>query len=98
MIIGGLVLQLTQMIISALRIPFGFLGLIETMLPSTVGAVAVLYWLRGGRKIIYLILTIVYVAYYFVYYVGGTLFIYSTFFNSCTHCNIYRGEEKKYHI
>ena len=34
MIIGGLVLQLTQMIISALRIPFGFLGLIETMLPS----------------------------------------------------------------
>jgi hypothetical protein len=79
MIIGGLVLQLTQMIISALRIPFGFLGLIETMLPSTVGAVAVLYWLRGGRKIIYLILTIVYVAYYFVYYVGGTLFIYSIF-------------------
>lgn len=51
MIIGGLVLQLTQMIISALRIPFGFLGLIETMLPSTVGAVAVLYWLRGGRKL-----------------------------------------------
>ena len=79
MIVGGIALGIAQSIIRLLGISFGFLGLIETMLPATVGAVAVLYWLRGGRKILYLILTAVYMAYYFVYYVGGTLFIYSIF-------------------
>ena len=79
MIVGGFALGIAQSIILLLGISFGFLGLIETMLPATVGAVAVLYWLRGGRKILYLVLTAVYMAYYFVYYVGGTLFIYSIF-------------------
>ena len=79
MIAGGFALQIVQKIIHYLSIPFGFLGLIETMLPATIGAVALLYWLRGGRKILYLILTSVYIAYYFVYYIGGTLFIYSIF-------------------
>lgn len=79
MIIGGFVLKVAQTIIKILGISFGFFGLIETMLPATVGAVALLYWLRGGRKIIYLVLATVYMAYYFVYYVGGTLFIYSIF-------------------
>ena len=79
MIVGGFALGIAQSIILLLGISFGFLDLIETMLPATVGAVAVLYWLRGGRKILYLVLTSVYMAYYFVYYVGGTLFIYSIF-------------------
>lgn len=79
MIVGGFALQIVQTIIHYLSIPFGFLGLIETMLPATVGAVALLYWLRGGRRIIYLILATVYMAYYFIYYIGGTLFIYSIF-------------------
>lgn len=79
MIAGGFALQIVQKIIHYLSIPFGFIGLIETMLPATIGAVALLYWLRGGRKILYLILTSVYIAYYFVYYIGGTLFIYSIF-------------------
>ena len=79
LIIGGFVLQLVQTIISFFEIPFGFLSLIETMLPATIGAVALLYWLRGGRKLIYIILTILYIIYYFIYYVGGTLFVYSIF-------------------
>lgn len=79
LIVGGYILQLAQTIISFFGIPFGFLSLIETMLPATVGAVALLYWLRGGRKLVYIIVTVVYIAYYFIYYVGGTLFIYSIF-------------------
>lgn len=79
MIVGGYVLQLIQIVISFLGISLGFLGLIETMLPATVGAVALLYWLRGGRKFIYLLLSFIYLAYYFIYFVGGTLFIYSIF-------------------
>lgn len=79
MIIGGYLVQILQSIIGFFEIRFGFLSLIETMLPATVGAVAVLYWLRGGRKIFYILLCIVYIIYYFIYYIGGTLFIYSIF-------------------
>lgn len=79
MIIGGYVLQLIQIGISFLGISLGFFGLIETMLPATVGAVTLLYWLRGGRKFIYLFLSLIYLSYYFIYFVGGTLFIYSIF-------------------
>lgn len=79
MILGGYVLGVLQSVILRLGIPFGFLNLIDTMLPATVGAVFLLYILRGGRNFFLSILVLLYMAYYFVYYVGGTLFIYSIY-------------------
>ena len=79
MIIGGYLLGGLQIIVSMIGLPFGFIGLIDTMLPATVGAVFVLYYLRGGRNVLLTILVACYMAYYFVYYVGGTLFVYSIF-------------------
>lgn len=79
MIIGGFIISILQGVISYLGIPLGLLGLIETMLPATVGAIAVLYWLRGGRNIFYIVLVAIYMVYYFIYYVGGTLFVYCIF-------------------
>lgn len=79
MIIGGYLLGGFQIIVSMIGLPFGFIGLIDTMLPATVGAVFVLYYLRGGRNVLLTILVGCYMAYYFVYYVGGTLFVYSIF-------------------
>ena len=79
MIIGGYLLGGLQIIVSMIGLPFGFIGLIDTMLPATVGAVFVLYYLRGGRNVLLTILVGCYMAYYFVYYVGGTLFVYSIF-------------------
>lgn len=79
MIIGGYLLGGFQIIVSMIGLPFGFIGLIDTMLPATVGAVFVLYYLRGGRNVLLTILVACYMAYYFVYYVGGTLFVYSIF-------------------
>ena len=79
MILGGFAISIFQEVISYLGIPFGLFGLIETMLPATVGAIAVLYWLRGGRNIFYIVLVAIYMVYYFIYYVGGTLFVYCIF-------------------
>ena len=79
MIIGGYLLGFLQIIINMIGLPFGFLGLIDTMLPATVGAVFLLYFLRGGRNILLTVLVIFYMIYYFIYYVGGTLFVYSIF-------------------
>lgn len=79
MIIGGYLLGGFQIIANMIGLPFGFIGLIDTMLPATVGAVFVLYYLRGGRNVLLTILVAFYMAYYFVYYVGGTLFVYSIF-------------------
>lgn len=79
MIIGGYLLGILQMIISMMGLPFGFIGLIDTMLPATVGAVFLLYYLRGGRNVLFAVLVICYMVYYFIYYVGGTLFVYSIF-------------------
>lgn len=79
MIIGGYLLGGFQIIVSMIGLPFGFIGLIDTMLPATVGAIFVLYYLRGGRNVLLTILVACYMAYYFVYYVGGTLFVYSIF-------------------
>lgn len=79
MMVAGYIIGLGQGVIGLLDIPLGFFGLIETMLPSTVGALMLLYILRGGRNYIVILLTGIYMIYYFVYYVGGTLFIYSIF-------------------
>lgn len=79
MVLGGYALGVLQSLISHLGIPFGFFNLIDTMLPATVGAVFLLYRLRGGRNLMLTILIMFYMAYYFVYYVGGTLFIYSIY-------------------
>lgn len=79
MIFGGFAISFFQEVVSYLGIPFGLFGLIETMLPATVGAIAVLYWLRGGRNIFYIVLVAIYMVYYFIYYVGGTLFVYCIF-------------------
>jgi hypothetical protein len=79
LILGGVAISIFQEVISYLGIPFGLFGLIETMLPATVGAIAVLYWLRGGRNIFYIVLVAIYMVYYFIYYVGGTLFVYCIF-------------------
>lgn len=79
MIIGGYLVGVGQGFIAALGLPLGFLGLIDTMLPATVGALTLLYLLRGGRNFFIIFLTAIYMIYYFIYYVGGTLFIYSIF-------------------
>lgn len=79
MIVGGYLIGAGQGLIAAIGLPFGFLGLIDTMLPATVGALTLLYFLRGGRNFFIIFLTAIYIIYYFVYYVGGTLFIYSIF-------------------
>lgn len=79
MIIGGYLVGVGQGLIAAIGLPLGFLGLIDTMLPATVGALTLLYFLRGGRNFFIIFLTAIYMVYYFIYYVGGTLFIYSIF-------------------
>lgn len=79
MIIGGYLVGVGQGLIADIGLPLGFLGLIDTMLPATVGALTLLYFLRGGRNFFIIFLTAIYMIYYFVYYVGGTLFIYSIF-------------------
>lgn len=79
MIIGGYLVGVGQGLIAAIGLPLGFLGLIDTMLPATVGALTLLYFLRGGKNVVIISLTAIYMIYYFIYYVGGTLFIYSIF-------------------
>ena len=64
MIIGGYLLGGHHKIVSMIGLPFGFIGLIDTMLPATVGAVFVLYYLRGGRNVLLTILVGCYMAYY----------------------------------
>ena len=77
MIVGGYIVGFGQGLIAVIGLPLGFLGLIDTMLPATVGALTLLYFLRGGRNLTIIILAAIYMIYYFIYYVGGTLFIYS---------------------
>lgn len=79
MIIGGYLIGFGQSLIALIGLPLGFLGLIDTMLPATVGALTLLYLLRGGRNFFIIFMTAIYMIYYFIYYVGGTLFIYSIF-------------------
>ena len=79
MIVGGYIIGVGQGFIGMMGIPLGFLGLIDTMLPSTVGALMLLYVLRGGRNVFIILFTGIYMFYYFIYYVGGTLFIHSIF-------------------
>lgn len=75
MILSGLAISVLQ----TAGISIGFLGTLDTMLPSTIGAMMLLYYLRGGRNLILIGFTILYMIYYFIYYVGGTLFIYSIY-------------------
>lgn len=66
-------------VIQMLRLPIGIFGLIDTMLPATVGGLLLLYKLRGGKNMVLIFITIIYMIYYFIYYIGGTLFIYSIY-------------------
>ena len=79
LLIGMILLGFVNSILSSLDLPLGIFSLIETMLPSTVGAITLLYWIRGGRSFILILFSLVYMICYFIYYVGGTLFIYSIF-------------------
>lgn len=73
----GIIVNIAEFFISALGIKMSFFSMIEQMLPASVLCLTTIYLLRGGRSSLFVIFVIIYAAYNFVIYVGGTLFIYS---------------------
>lgn len=76
-IISGFVISGGDFLIGFLGLRVSFLGMISDMMPALVLCVFSIYFLRGGRNIFLIVVVGIYTAYNFVYYVGGTLFIYS---------------------
>lgn len=81
---GLIVSMLAGWILTGISSILGFVGLhisfissISSMLPAVVGALLVIYCLRGGRNFIIILPSIIYLVINFIYSIGGTLFIYT---------------------
>jgi len=76
-IVCGFVIGIASFMLSFIGLRVSFVGMIADMMPALVLCVFSIYFLRGGRNIFLIAIVIIYTAYNFVYYIGGTLFIYS---------------------
>lgn len=76
-IIGGFVISGAGVVMDLIGLKVSFFGMLADMMPALVLCVFSIWFLRGGRNMFLLGVVVVYTAYNFVYYVGGTLFIYS---------------------
>lgn len=76
-IILGFGIGIFQFLLSFMGIHISFIGMIGDMMPALVLCIFSIYYLRGGHNIFLISVVILYTAYSFVYYIGGTLFIYS---------------------
>lgn len=76
-IVLGFTVGIVDFMMQSLGLKTSFLAMISQMLPTAVLCLFSIYIVRGGKNPFLIVLISIYVAYYFVYYVGGTLFIYS---------------------
>ena len=76
-VIGGVGISGLEFILSQVGIVISFLDMLDTMLPTAVLCLFSLYYIRGGRNIFLIVLIAAYLIYNFIYFIGGTLFIYS---------------------
>lgn len=76
-VIGGVGISMLEFILSQVGIVISFLDMLDTMLPTAVLCLFSLYYIRGGRNIFLIVLIAAYLIYNFIYFIGGTLFIYS---------------------
>lgn len=76
-IISGFAIGVAEFVMSFIGLQISFIGMVADMMPALVLCVFTIYFLRGGRNMFLIVVVAIYTAYNFVYYVGGTLFIYS---------------------
>lgn len=76
-IVSGFAISLMDFILGFMGIRISFVGMIADVMPALVLCVFSIYFLRGGHNMFLIAVVAVYTAYNFVYYIGGTLFIYS---------------------
>ncbi len=74
---SGFAISVFQFLLGFIRIQISFIGMIADMMPAMVLCVFSIYYLRGGRSLFLIIIVALYTIYNFIYYIGGTLFIYS---------------------
>ncbi len=73
----GFILIIFDSLLGKVGIRISFISMIGDVLPTLILGVYTLYYLRGGRSVLFNTTIIIYVIYCFLYYIGGTLFIYS---------------------
>lgn len=76
-IISGFCISIFQFLLSFIGIHISFVGMVADMMPALVLCVFSIYYLRGGHNMFLILVVAIYTAYSFIYYIGGTLFIYS---------------------
>ncbi len=74
---SGFAISVFQFLLGFIGIQISFIGMIADMMPAMVLCVFSIYYLRGGRSLFLIIVVALYTIYNFIYYIGGTLFIYS---------------------
>lgn len=93
-IVSGFAISAFEFLLGFIGIKISFVGMVADMMPALVLCVFSIYYLRGGRNMFLIIMVIIYTAYNFIYYIGGTLFIYSIILVSAP-VAVYVVEKKK---
>lgn len=91
---AGVLISMMEFLVSVLGIRISFIGMLADMLPAGVLCLFSMYLIRGGRNMLLIGVVIVYTIYNFIYYIGGTLFIYSIILVSAP-IAVYIVEKKK---
>lgn len=75
--LSGWIITVVSTLLAFVGLEMSFLSSISYMIPAVVGALLVIYYLRKGRNVVLIALSLIYLVYYFIDSIGGTLFIYT---------------------